>query len=295
MLHVAHILCLVAPGSAAPAHAFFLTRRLDATLHVLPHPLLAEPEDGEGRMEALRAEDEGVPVPTERPADLPASMTEVLRYVEGRGIDLVLTDTPSDRGAVPPLAVEATRTLVRQLSCPVFVVEHEGTPAALRNLLVPTDLSDPSLCAFQHAVNLARLYDAAVHVLHVVDSPPYVALTPTDRLSFGPHPLSEHRGRRRLRAFLGDEEAADVPLHAHLTYGDPADQIPRFADQTDTDLVVLASHGPESSPNTPLGQVAARVLGRMTRPLFLVRASGASLLPPSAEGESESSSGEPTA
>ena len=211
----------------------------------------------------------------------PDSMDALRQYVADADIDLVVTDTPPDRQPIPPLAAEATQAPIEQLDCPVFVAGRLGDPAEVNDLLVPTDLSDPAHRAFRHAVFLARLYDAAVHVLHVVESIPYVALTPTDRLSLGPTPLSEHRGRRRLRAFVREGEAADVPVHAHLAYGDPAEQVCRFPTQHNVDLLVLASHGQGPQSAAPLGRVAERVLGRATCPLFLVRADGTSLLPAS--------------
>jgi len=253
-----------------------MARRLGATLHLLPHPVLAETGDDAAWREALGGEETSVPL--EQPTDPPASVDGILQYVVSEDIDVVVIDTPPERGPVPPLAADATRVLVREGACPTFVVEHEPSPTSLQNFLVPTDFSTPSLRAFRHAVNLARLYEATVRVLHVVESLPYVALTPTDRLSFGPHPLSEHRGRRRMEAFLGKEGAGDVNIHAHLSYGNPADQILRFADRSDIDLVLLSSHGAENRPHTALGQVATRVLGRMTHPLFLIRPFGASLL-----------------
>ena len=284
MLQVAHILCLVAPGSAAPAQALHLAQRLDATLHVMPDPLSTDVETQDHRID-LSSESSESAVSLRRPTDPPTSFAEMQQYVTEESIDFVVADTPADRGPVPPLAAEGTRRLVRHLPCPVFVVEHEERPTAMQEFLVPTDLSDPSLRAFRHAVTLAHLYDAAVHVLHVVDSLPYVALTPTDRLSLGRRSLPEHRGRRQVRAFLKGEAPGDVPLHLHLAYGDPADQILRFLDRTGVDLLVLSSHGTEGPSEVPLGPVPTRVMGRMTCPSFLVRAVGDSLLAPSAGGE----------
>jgi len=281
MLQVAHILSLVGSQSAAQAHARSLARRLDATLHVVPHPLLAESIEDRDTLRAGIAEsppDASQQEYLRIPESLPKSMAAVRQYVADANIDLVVTDTPTDRRPVPPLAAEATGALLEQLDCLVFIAGHLEDPSEVNDLLLPTDLSDPARCAFKHAVSLARLYDAAVHVLHVVESMPYVALTPTDRLSLGPNPLVEHRGRRRLRAFLREGEAADVPVHAHLAYGDPAEHVCRFPSQNDVDLLVLASHGKGHQSDAPLGQVAERVLDRTTCPLFLVRAVGASLL-----------------
>lgn len=219
------------------------------------------------------------------PTPLPGSLSAVLQYAADSNIDLVVADTPPDRGPVPPLSADVPRALIQQFDGPVFVVEQGRHPAAIHDLFVPTDLSDPALRAYKHAVHLARLYDAAVHALHVVESLPYVALTPRDRLSLGTTPLSAHRGQRRLRAFLREGDSSGVPVHAHLTYGDAADQIVHFAEQEEADLVVLPSHGDGSHSDAPLGQVAQCVLGRVTRSSFLLPTFGTSLLSHSGDSE----------
>jgi len=204
-------------------------------------------------------------------------MSAVLQYVADANIELVVADTSPDQDPVPPLATDVSRVLTEQLACPVFIVEHVEDPSAIHDILVPTDLSNHALRAFKHAVALARLYDASVHVLHVVESLPYVALTPMDRLSLGTTPLSVHRGRRRLQSFLEEGEDGDVHAQAHLAYGDAAEQVAHFADQDEVDLMVLSPHGNGNQSDTPLGQVAERVLSRVTCPLFLLRAFGPSL------------------
>ncbi len=293
MLHAARILCLTPPAPPVLKQGLHLAQRLEATLHVMPAPPSHQPSEPSFGRDALQSlvtrlvpdESEGVPLQI---ADNPSgSMSGVLQYVADANVELVVADTPPDQGPVPPLTTDVSRVLAEQLACPAFIVEHVEDPSAIHDILVPTDLSDHALWAFRHAIALARLYDAAVHVLHVVESLPYVALTPTDRLSLGTTPLSVHRGRRRLRSFVEERKAEDVHVQAHLGYGDVADRVVRFADRDDVDLMVLSSHGNGNQSDTPLGRVAERVLGRVTCPLFLLRAFGASLLTRPASSESE--------
>lgn len=292
MLHAAHILCLGSPASAAGTQATGLARHLGATLHVMPIPDPGR-ETTTARCDAptpswtcsQAAED--TPVPTRIVEPCPQSVTTVLRYVADADIDLVVTDTPPDRGAIPPLAAEVSRALIHRLDRPVFVVEQQGDPDAIQRILVPTDFSDLALQAVRHAVVLARLYEASIDVLHVIDSLPYVALTPTDRLSLGARPLSEHRGRRRLRAFLQEAEAADVTIRPRIAYGDAAEQIIHLAGQDDVDLMVLATHGRGEHSETALGTVGERVLGRVTCPTLLLRTVGASRPVPPAHPSSD--------
>lgn len=277
MLHATDILCLGPPESAIGAQAICLARHLGATLHVMPVPAserggaTAEPGASGFRWEDVSAARDA-PVPTRVVESCPDSVATVLGYVADASIDLVVIDTPPDRGPVPPLAAEVSHALIRRLDCPVFVVEQQDDPDAIRRILVPTDFSDYALQAFRHAVALARLYEASVDVLHVVDSLPYVALTPTDRLSLGTRPLSEHRGRRRLRAFLQEaEEATDVTIRPQIAYGDAAEQIIHWAGQDDVDLMVLSTQGRGGAPGAALGTVGERVLGRVTCPTLLLR------------------------
>jgi len=242
-------------------------------------PAVAEPDASGPAEEGPQAADD-VPVPTRIVGSRPCSVAAVLRYVADADINLVVADTPADRGPVPPLAAEVSRALIHRLDCPVFVVEQQGDPDAIQRILVPTDFSDRALQAFRYAVVLARLYEASIDVLHVVDSLPYVALTPMDRLSLGVVTLSECRARNRVHAFLEGEEPADAQVRSHILHGNAADQISRFADGADADLMVLATHGADERTTDPFGSVGTRVLGRVTCPFVLLPETEPSVLGP---------------
>lgn len=290
-LHIAHILC---PTSAPAAlkQALYLADYLDAAVHVMPLPSESPLDRDElhARIAPLTSKEPGGPSlhVAEAPASDASPISAVRQYIADENIDLVVTDTPSDRGPVPPLAAASTQALIRDVDCPLFIVEHVEEPASIRRILVPTDFSEPALSALKHAMALARLYDASIDVLYVIDSIPYVALTPRDRLSLGTTPLTEQRGRRRLQTFLQEGHSSDVTIRPHLAYGDPADQIAHFAEQETVDLVLLSSHGVNASSSRPLGTVAESVLGRATRPVFLLSAPGSSLLATASRSSSDS-------
>ena len=276
MPHAIHILCLGSLASGVGAQAMYLARRLGAILHVMPVPASGRASGADDteiahvpqREKESSRGDEAVSMRIVEAQ--PDSIAAVLRYVSATGIDLVVADIPPDRGPVPLLATDMPQALVRQLPRPIFIVEHEGDPGAIQRLFLPTDLSARTLQAFRYAVSLARLYDAAVDVLHVIESAPYVALTPMDRLSLGVMTLAECRARHRVHAFLQGEEPADVQVRSHILHGNAADQIGRFADRADADLMVLAVDGADAGRENPFGAVGARVLRQVTCPLVLV-------------------------
>lgn len=261
-----------------------LAQPLEATLFVMPLPLASKPTlDWDelrslvDRLDPRESTLMSVRIPEDPTTDVPRSLSETLQSLSDVDIDLVTVGMPPNDGWSSPLDVDSIRALIERLPCPTFIFREEE-PGSVRRLLVPTDLSDHALRAFQHTVALARLYGASVDVLHVVESAPYVALTRTDRLSFGPTPLSEHRGHRRLRAFLREGQVSDVPVRSHLVYGDPAEQIGRFAEEKAVDLLVLSSHQTETHSRQTLGLVAKRVLKETEGSLFVLHATDQSLL-----------------
>lgn len=290
MLRVNHLLCLVSPAVASSAALRWggaLASSVGAALHVLPlgetgpatlEQVLRDQQVLPPNLEAIEAR--GGAVLDERDPS-----ATVRRYVKKAGIDLLVLDAPGTHGPVPPMAAAPTRPVIEHVDRPVIVVGEE-TPTRPNRILVTTDLSDRSFEALRHATALAALHDASVELLHVLDTSPYVALTPVDRLSLGRTTLSEHRARHALKQFLERDRLADVPIRPRVVFGDPADRISHVVNGQAVDLLVLASHGTGGRTERPLGQVADRVLRRVTCPVFLVRPDGASLFSEGQDGTS---------
>lgn len=275
MFRLNHLLCLVSRVSPPPAlrQAVYLARSTGATLHVLPFgnatpcavkATLREQTSVEGSKPVTWC----LPPLPKRAENL---VEGVRRYVREQNIGLLLTDTPTDRGPIPPLAAPAIRALVTDLDCSTFVVEHRTKPTSIKRFLVPTDFSKRSSTALKHAAALASVYDASIDLLHVIDGIPYVALTPVDRLSMSLTSFPERRARHQLASFLEKPPIPASSIETHFKYGDPANQISKFVHKNEIDLLVLPAKSRDASSHSPLGPVADRVLRRVTCPLFLVR------------------------
>lgn len=303
MLHVDRILCPFEPTDAsdldaypALAQSLYLADRLGASVHVLPFPeRAASPaggasrpsrSDNEGRMAAVRDLAESSPMEARLvgpPADFPErpSTGDLMDYAADHHIDLIVLDTPQDRGPIPPMASDPVRTIVEQADPPVLVAARSPRPASFRRILAPVDFSEYSRESLQYAKFLADLYDASLDLLHVIERPQYVALNPTDMLAFSDATLMERKTRRRIQSFLDETNGVSRPAHLHLAHGDAADQIVHFTSEHPIDLVVLSTHGAIGRPQHPLGTVADKVLRRVACPVLLTRAFGRSLLSPS--------------
>lgn len=291
MLQAKRILCPINPdASEHPAldQGLLLAETCGAVLYVVPLPA------GSARSPAamqtalsgiVRAALSGRTSPPDTEIHLlntPASAESLIAFTEAEGIDLVVIDTPPDRGPIPALASEPTHTLVKQLPMPVYVVERSGGQTPKR-ILVPTDFSSHALAALEHARALARRFGAQIDLLHVMERPQYVALNATDLLSLSDATLPERKARRRAMHAVDDASIDQIAVNVHIRHGDAADQIGHVAREHDSDLLVLSTHGTISRTHHPLGHVAEKVLRRIARPVFLTRAFGPSLVgtPPS--------------
>jgi len=279
MLPIDHLLYLVPDegfSRAAWDEATHLARTTGGTLHVstgdpVPEPIRAALRDAPTAADAPSVRVAALPSPPARRVDAAG------QYVREEGIDLVVTDTPSDRSPIPPLAAPRLQPLLCALDCSVLVVQHDTPLRGLRRLLVPTDLTAPATAAFEYAAALAAPGGAAIDLLHVIETTPYVALTRTDRLSLRETSFPEHRARRQLTSFLDAHSRPNVPVESHVAYGEPADRIGRFVNRHDVDLMVLSARSGPSDAQSSLGSVADRVLRRATCPVLLVRPDAPSL------------------
>jgi nucleotide-binding universal stress UspA family protein len=147
-------------------------------------------------------------------------------------------------------------------------------PAAIRTILVPHDFSYPAQAAFAHAQQLARLADASIHLLHVVNAPMLHAITPSGPVRVA-LPEAVVLGARleadRLLRAIANGAAEDVEVH--VAEGPPTEVICRVARRVSADLIAMGTHGGEDVADRRLGSVAERTLRQAPCPVLTVRGS----------------------
>jgi nucleotide-binding universal stress UspA family protein len=137
-----------------------------------------------------------------------------------------------------------------------------------RLILHPTDFSACSGYAAAVAADLARLHDAQVIVLHVVESLGPENVTCGEAVS-QPQPESY---RRRLEEELRRMvPLAGVRAEYLLAEGDPAVEIQRVAQLRRCDLVVMGTHGRTGLERLLMGSVAEHLVRRAPCPVLVVR------------------------
>jgi nucleotide-binding universal stress UspA family protein len=132
-----------------------------------------------------------------------------------------------------------------------------------KTIVFPTDFSTCSDAALDHAVALARDTGARLLIVHVEEPP--MAYGGGEMYYGLPEP--DHAAiEQMLRKVV--PKASDVPFEHHLLIGSPADEIVRFADQHNADLIVLGTHGRTGLRRILMGSVAESIVRRANCPVF---------------------------
>jgi nucleotide-binding universal stress UspA family protein len=207
----------------------------------------------------------------------PAS--NLLVAVEEREADLLVVGAHERHGAAAVLTSSIAQRLLRQARyVPIAVVPADagGKPVAiprLRTVLAVTDLSPFGNAAVAHAYALARGARGVVELCHVHEralaSPSYAYDAPGAPIG----DLELARLLKELRALV-PSEAQSLGIATHVSVvdgGKPAEAIVQASERLDVDAIVLGSHGRGGLAHTVLGSVAADVVQRSRRPVYVIR------------------------
>jgi nucleotide-binding universal stress UspA family protein len=152
-------------------------------------------------------------------------------------------------------------------------------------ILLPTDGSAGIARAIEHAGELARVHDATVHALYVIDATSFTGL-PMETSFDGIRAVLESEGETALEQV--ERLLDDVPVETEAVEGTPSTEIVRHTRERDVDLVVMGTHGRGGLDRLLLGSVAERVVRKSRVPVITVRVSEADVEEPPEATEAES-------
>jgi nucleotide-binding universal stress UspA family protein len=142
-----------------------------------------------------------------------------------------------------------------------------------KRILFPTDGSEISVKALNHALSLARLCSAELFVLSVKEPFPFSAISemqPTPPQEF--YDQQERVATARVKAAVDTATAAGVKCAGHTLESSYAwEAILDHAKTQACDLIVMASHGRRGMSALLLGSETQKVLTHGTVPVLVVR------------------------
>jgi nucleotide-binding universal stress UspA family protein len=145
---------------------------------------------------------------------------------------------------------------------------------AMKNVLVATDFGEAADTALSYGRELARKFNATLHVLHVAENVYITAFGAETYASFAPDLQREieESAHRRLNELTVDNDAAPTKtVAAVMTSGSPAFAIIDYANDHEIDLIVMGTHGRGTLGHFLMGSVAERVVRLAGCPVLTVR------------------------
>jgi nucleotide-binding universal stress UspA family protein len=136
-------------------------------------------------------------------------------------------------------------------------------------ILLPTDGSEGTAAAAEHAATIAAQFDATVHVVSVADARNRFE-SPSAGLA---SEAWDERERERAEAAAEETAAAlpdDVPVEVAVRSGVPHEAIVAYADAEGVDVVVMGTHGRTGLDHYLVGSVAEKVVRTSPVPVLTV-------------------------
>lgn len=150
---------------------------------------------------------------------------------------------------------------------------------SIQRILFPTDFSEPALEAQQYALALAERVGAELHVLHVVPLPvtypeiasPYAVLeSDTD--------VQLEAANERLSKLIDPALAGKLSIRRSAVVGVAVDEILKYAEAQQIDLIVVGTHGHTGLSRLLIGSVAEKVVRLSKCPVLTVHPQGRQFL-----------------
>ena len=205
---------------------------------------------------------------------------EISRIVDEKRIDFVISATHGRSGLKRLLLGSVTERLMRTLSCPLLIIKEQGkevpeikrTSFPPKRILVGCDFSINSDLAFQYGLAMAQEFEAELHLVHVVEPPVYQNVLFSD-VSSGLY------NREAMIDELSDKLNRKVPPEARnwcdlktiLLEGNADEEITRYADFKEVDLIVVGVRGHGLVETLFVGSTTDRVARRSPCPVLSVR------------------------
>lgn len=151
---------------------------------------------------------------------------------------------------------------------------------SIQRILFPTDFSNASQNARDHACAIAGLLGSELHVLHVIQYPydPPGALGSWCMPETNRIPESVPEVEQQLTSQMENSLVRDSLIVKAIRLGEPCQEILKYAADNDIQLIVLGTHGRTGMSRLLIGSVAELVIQRSICPVLSVHSESHQML-----------------
>ena len=196
---------------------------------------------------------------------------EITRLAVENIVDLVITATHGRSGLKRFFLGSVTERLMRTLPCPLLVLrgpDEESIPEKLKKfpfkkILVGCDFSADSQKAFDYSLSMAQEFESELHLVHVVEPSEYKDLfkLPAESGEKFKQDLYD-MAKEKLMSMVPKDALSWITLKTSVAVGKPYEELVRYAEMNDIDLITLGIRGYGMVEELLVGSNTDRVVRR---------------------------------
>lgn len=143
---------------------------------------------------------------------------------------------------------------------------------SISKILVPIDFSDYSKKALNYAIDFAKIFNAKLYLIYVVEPIIYPADFSMGQIVF-PETGEDimNRSKTGLQDLAKSIIPKDIDYEIILKNGKPFIEIIETASEKDIDLIIIATHGHTGVEHLLFGSTAAKVIRKAPCPVLTLR------------------------
>ena len=145
----------------------------------------------------------------------------------------------------------------------------------IKKILIPTDCSELSKDALRIGIDFAKKFDAKLLLLYVANDTSPIALEDLQGL---PNEVAQNlrnaagqRFQRQIEDFWNSLYDSEIKVELEVDTGDPFTQIIKVAKRSETDLIIMGTHGHTGIKHILMGSVAEKVVRYSPFPVLTVK------------------------
>jgi nucleotide-binding universal stress UspA family protein len=147
---------------------------------------------------------------------------------------------------------------------------------SFKNILFPIDFSECSIGVFPHAVDMARHFDARLHLLFVARDISYLGAIDVPSEMLMDTVAVVVRAAENQMQRLCETHLRDFPdYESKVVVGNPGEEIVKFAEEQGIKLIVMGTHGRKGLDRIIMGSVADYVVKNAAMPVLTLKPSTA--------------------
>lgn len=199
--------------------------------------------------------------------DMGVPYVDILRFAKSQKSQFIVLGTHGHKGLEHLLLGSVAETVVQKSEVPVWVVKGEFREP--KKILLLTDFSAASRAGFALGLFLAKIFGASVHLLHVYELPYLPSFSMIDVTEYELK-IKEMR-KEELDKWVEEARMAKLEVSAALKEGRVSEQVQKYVQEEQIDLLVMSTHGETGLFYKHLGSAAHHLIRHLPCSAITVR------------------------